>query len=226
MTQRLIAEPGAERGREMNERDVVRFFGKSIGYGRLMQLASELWRENLINSGYPPGGEFTLGPCKAMTVPCSHIISDANGHCDVCCGAGRITEWVSRAVQKEVRYCPKGHDTEAGGRDKNGHCKACNREYAARHHLQPQPTHNVTSSAILDAAIALDRGDPATDLGLRNLSDPRALDLFWLATGATRGPCRTVDDVRRYVSDHAADKEFLLAVHRLMLAEGLMEMAL
>lgn len=77
----------------MNEHERVRRLGDEIGYGRLMQLAEEIWREVAVAQG-TPGSEHTIGPCAVFMVACPHAVKDRNGHCEICCGAGRITRWV------------------------------------------------------------------------------------------------------------------------------------
>lgn len=79
--------------REEIEEDAVCKLGDRIGYGRMMQLAEQLWRKKLKMSGLE-GGEHTTGPCAAFMVPCPHPkkAEDVNGHCDLCCGAGRVTK--------------------------------------------------------------------------------------------------------------------------------------
>ncbi len=67
---------------------------EDIGYGRTMQLAEQLWRQKLMPDGME-GGEHTTGPCALFMVPCPHPVLDDNGHCEVCCGCGRITKWVA-----------------------------------------------------------------------------------------------------------------------------------
>jgi hypothetical protein len=44
-----------------NEKILVREFGERIGYGNLMQLASECWQESLKAKGLPPDGAFSVG---------------------------------------------------------------------------------------------------------------------------------------------------------------------
>lgn len=83
-----------EEARMDDERRAVRELAEVIGYGRVMQLCEELWRDNLTAQGLQ-GGEITTGPCASAMVPCRHPVRDANGHCEVCCGAGRVTRWVS-----------------------------------------------------------------------------------------------------------------------------------
>lgn len=86
----------------MSEESLVRELGGAIGYGRMMQLAEQEWRKLLARSGHA-GGEHTTGPCASSMVPCQCRTEkepqlDANGHCDWCCGAGRVTKHV-RAQQ-------------------------------------------------------------------------------------------------------------------------------
>ena len=76
-----------------NEEQLVRRLGDAIGYGRVMQLAEQLWREKLKPDGLE-GGEHTTGPCADSMVPCPHPVKDRNGHCEICCGSGRVTKWV------------------------------------------------------------------------------------------------------------------------------------
>jgi hypothetical protein len=83
------------------ERNAVRQLGDLIGYGRMMQLAEQVWRSKLEPDGLA-GGEHTTGPCAVMMVPCPHPESgrDANGHCDWCCGSGRVTKKVLEAMSR------------------------------------------------------------------------------------------------------------------------------
>lgn len=90
-----------EQFRRLEERNryeefAARQLGSNIGYGRMMQLAQQLWRESLIKQGYPPGGEFAYGPCVALTVPCG-----CQGSCDWCNGAGWLTHKV-KAVKDSM----------------------------------------------------------------------------------------------------------------------------
>lgn len=79
------------------EENAVRQIGDLIGYGRVMQLAEQIWRKKLEPKGFA-GGELTVGPCAAMMVPCPHSEFDQNGHCVWCCGSGRVTERVLQAM--------------------------------------------------------------------------------------------------------------------------------
>jgi hypothetical protein len=60
-------KPYYEQDGEVNgEREAVRRLGERIGYGNMMQLASELWHE------LEPGGAFQVGPCFATPCRCGH----------------------------------------------------------------------------------------------------------------------------------------------------------
>ena len=85
------------------EREAVRRLGDAIGYGRVMQLAEQIWHDKAVANGIP-GSEHTTGPCAALMVLCPHPKSgrDANGHCDWCCGAGRVTKRVLKAMRREA----------------------------------------------------------------------------------------------------------------------------
>lgn len=51
----------------------VRELGDRIGYGNLMNTASEIWRSKLD----PSGGEFVAGPCRATVNRCFRMIRAA-----------------------------------------------------------------------------------------------------------------------------------------------------
>ena len=71
-----------------------------IGYGAIMDAASELWAEYLKEKGMPPGGQFVVGPCSAEVVPCNHEIKNENGHCELCAGSGWITKGVQSLLEE------------------------------------------------------------------------------------------------------------------------------
>lgn len=75
------------------EKILIRDLGLKMGWGRIMQLSEECWKEYADEKGYT-GLQHTTGPCAAFMVPCHHPIKDESGHCDICCGAGRITKGV------------------------------------------------------------------------------------------------------------------------------------
>ena len=87
----------------MNEKQAVAMLGEQIGFGRMMQLAEQIWGEMSAARGIP-GSQHTTGPCASQMVPCPHLTDeneawrDANGHCDWCCGAGRVTKRVAKAM--------------------------------------------------------------------------------------------------------------------------------
>ena len=48
----------------MTERELVKNLGDQIGYGNMMWLAHELWKEMLVSEGYPTSGAFIPAlPC-------------------------------------------------------------------------------------------------------------------------------------------------------------------
>lgn len=73
-----------------NEAEAVKELGDTIGYGRMMQLTEQEWRKSLKEQGWPEGGEFVYGPCKAQTVPC-----ECRGGCDWCEGS----QWLTKKVK-------------------------------------------------------------------------------------------------------------------------------
>lgn len=100
--------------REEQEEELVREVGRSIGYGRTMQLCEQLWREDLVAiHKLSPGGEHSVGPCVALLqpCPCPEKARGENAHCDWCCGTGRVTERVLRAIN-ETAYVPRLTDAD------------------------------------------------------------------------------------------------------------------
>jgi len=82
----------------MAEIDFVKVIGDVIGYGNTMDLAQKAWRESLESEYGFSGGEFTIGPCVSMTVPCGC----AKPHkCDWCCGSGWLTKHVKKIKNKK-----------------------------------------------------------------------------------------------------------------------------
>ena len=77
--------------------DELRELMRTVGYGRTMQMAQEDWRRLLKEDGVA-GGEFAVGPCVSMTVPCG-----CNGACDWCGGSGWLTKKVKEAKAKTKR---------------------------------------------------------------------------------------------------------------------------
>ena len=89
--------PGAgDRLKALNKAEelAVRELGQKIGFGRIMQLGEQLWREALVPKNLQ-GGEHACGPCVAFLVPCP---CKGAAHCDWCCGAGRVTKRVREAM--------------------------------------------------------------------------------------------------------------------------------
>ena len=78
----------------MNEEEMVNNLGKSIGFGRVMQLCEILWKKCLRENS---GGEFTVGPCRAFMVKCE---CKSPAKCDWCCGTGLLTEKVKLVKSK------------------------------------------------------------------------------------------------------------------------------
>lgn len=70
----------------------VRELGEYIGFGRLMTEARDEWRKLLLREGLE-GGEFAVGPCVTLTIPCGCTYP-----CDWCNGCGWLTPKV-----KEMR---------------------------------------------------------------------------------------------------------------------------
>lgn len=95
--------------REEQEEKLAQLFADQygIGYGRLMQIWQKLWREYLVKIGGNGGGEFAIGPCVAMLVPCQCVEDEEpeleqGRHCGWCCGTHKVTERV-RLAQKHAR---------------------------------------------------------------------------------------------------------------------------
>ena len=84
-----VARREAESASAASEKQLVRLLGNSVGYGKMMLLASQLWRERLEPVG-GSGGEFVVGPCRAATVACG-----CQSGCDWCGGAGWLTHHVA-----------------------------------------------------------------------------------------------------------------------------------
>lgn len=86
---------------ELGELSAIKIFCENLGYGRVMQMVEDLWHKKEIDAGRGHNsGALTVGPCRAYMVPCPHPIKDYNGHCDICCGAGRITKGTRDLIKK------------------------------------------------------------------------------------------------------------------------------
>lgn len=93
-----IAEPAADpapapAGATGLDAQTVRILGRGMGYGRLMQVAEEQWRDVAGD-----GSEFTVGPCAALLVPCLCASAHRSEPCRWCEGARRVTQRVSNAI--------------------------------------------------------------------------------------------------------------------------------
>jgi len=78
---------------------------EEVGYGRLMQIASEQWSEKATNNGRPGEG-FVLGPHAGKTIDCG---CEASEHCEWCCGAGWVTEKVKQSkICQSIKKDGKG----------------------------------------------------------------------------------------------------------------------
>jgi hypothetical protein len=77
------------------ERESVRALGERIGYGMLMQLATETWRDK------EPGSEFGLHCCTTFLVLCPGCAeAKARGeYCQWCCGSGQVTKRVADVIR-------------------------------------------------------------------------------------------------------------------------------
>ena len=82
----------------------VRALGQRMGYGRIMQLGQQLWREQLAKIGHA-GGEFSTGPCVSMMVACP-CTKKNNGGCDWCGGTGLVTKRVRKAQRDAANENP------------------------------------------------------------------------------------------------------------------------
>lgn len=79
---------------EDQEELAVRHLGDAIGYGRMMQLAEQIWTQK------DRIGAHTVGPCAYNMIRCPHPEKDENGHCEWCCGTGRVTKRVFAAMPR------------------------------------------------------------------------------------------------------------------------------
>lgn len=91
------------------EKEQVRALGAVIGYGNMMHIASVSWGEKLAADGYPSGGEFVIGPCRALVVSCGCREGevDGTGGCDWCCGCGWLTKHVREAQRAALKLGDK-----------------------------------------------------------------------------------------------------------------------
>ncbi len=93
------------------DREIVRDLGMKIGWGNIMSLSEQCWREHLIATRSVPGGEHTTGPCAAFMVPCPCVDKrDDQSSCDWCCGARRVTKRVLEAMELHLAAKPSTAD--------------------------------------------------------------------------------------------------------------------
>lgn len=71
----------------------IRIIGRGMGYGRLMQIVEEQWREVAGD-----GSELTVGPCAGLLVPCV-CTQGGSQPCAWCEGARRVTQRVRNAIE-------------------------------------------------------------------------------------------------------------------------------
>lgn len=80
-------------------RALVKAVGDFTGYGNMMVLTQELWRDTALDDGYLAGSEFAIGPCVASTVACA-CADPAN--CEWCMGCGWLTGRVAHERAKQA----------------------------------------------------------------------------------------------------------------------------
>jgi hypothetical protein len=71
--------------KELTEKELVKFIGEQIGYGNMMNLASKLWREDMIANGCPISGVFVPAlPCdvKKLDTTWDEISEKLKEFCD------------------------------------------------------------------------------------------------------------------------------------------------
>ena len=79
----------------MSEKGLVRELGHIIGFGNMMGLAQECWKE----LGVPESGVFAIGPCLGFTEPCG--CADPR-ECGICAGTGWVTKGVAHAKKSRA----------------------------------------------------------------------------------------------------------------------------
>jgi|SRR5690606_38810373 len=88
------------------EEEEVHTLGARIGFGNMMSLASKCWEKVIKAENYPSGGEFVVGPCRAMTTTCVCIDEKQHSYgCDYCMGCGWLTTTVKKLIL-ESKPCP------------------------------------------------------------------------------------------------------------------------
>lgn len=66
---------------EAKEKEFVKHLGEKIGYGNMMYLASECWKENMKKNGYPTSGVFI--PALPSRVCESKKLPDTESNCNI-----------------------------------------------------------------------------------------------------------------------------------------------
>lgn len=91
------------------QKNRVKSIGDDIGYGRLMQLAEEIWDE--IRPG--TGAAHSVGCCTYFLVRCPHPeVDEENIHCDWCCGSGRVTKRVAQELEEKFKNLSNNENEE------------------------------------------------------------------------------------------------------------------
>ena len=86
--------------KDSEEEKLVKGIAELIGYGRVMQIASQAWEEKAISQGLDGSG-FVIGPCTALTESCGCV--EVEGSCEWCCGSG----WLTKHVKELKDYLVK-----------------------------------------------------------------------------------------------------------------------
>lgn len=78
----------------------VRHLCQAIGYGRVMNEAERLWREHESTLGHDASIVPAIGPPRRFLVACmcAEARPTRQGDCEWCCGTGRVTKRVRRAM--------------------------------------------------------------------------------------------------------------------------------
>jgi len=97
----LAAARPAGAGYYRADKEAVRELGANIGYGNMMDLAEQCWREMFEARGEPTSGVHTCGPSAGNMVPCL-CNETGDDSCDWCCGTGRVTKRVAEAMRESL----------------------------------------------------------------------------------------------------------------------------
>ncbi len=94
-------ENEAWRKLEAEESAAVLALCRRIGFGRVMQLASKLWGEYLVErfGEKHRGGQHSVGPCAASLVECGCVEREHPRGCDWCGGVRQVTRRVRQAQE-------------------------------------------------------------------------------------------------------------------------------